>query len=475
MAFDTPEVLAQTECGDELAPGTSLFHGAYRITRFINSGGFGITYLAKDSLDRDVVIKECFSSTFCRRTQSRVRARSVSTQEHMRRIVKSFLYEARSLARLKHPGIVGVHQVFEDNDTAYMVLDYIRGHDLLEIIEDRKVQLTPDQIAAIAAKLVAAIGHVHRNGLLHCDISPDNIFLSTEGEPILIDFGAVRHSALGETAKYSGLSVVKDGYSPHELYAQGGASGPFSDLYALAASLYHLITGEAPPNSQLRLSAMAMKERDPCTPLAGRWPGFPAGFLESIDRAMAVRPAMRFQSADDWLKLIAPHAERRDKKVVLLRRIVPGPAQRPAEAAPAPAPAPAPVAANPQPVRPRRPLHRAASVDLSPLARINGFVGGWLIDGETGEVLAGQGAEPGTAAAMSAHVRMARVSFPADDRQASGDEVEDVVISLGRRLHLFRPVQSAPSVFLCVALEKEAATPTLARIQMKRIAQSVQV
>ncbi len=125
MAFDTSEPLARTDFGDELLPGTVLFHGTFRITRFINSGGFGITYLAQDSLGRDVVIKECFSSTFCRRAQTRVRARSLGTRDHMARIVKSFLNEARALASLKHPNIVGVHQVFEDNDTAYMALDYI--------------------------------------------------------------------------------------------------------------------------------------------------------------------------------------------------------------------------------------------------------------------------------------------------------------------------------------------------------------
>ncbi|MBA4325790.1 MAG: hypothetical protein C0426_12325 [Rhodobacter sp.] len=291
MAFDTSDTLNRADLSDELLPGTSLFHGQYRILRYINSGGFGITYLAKDSLDREVVIKECFSSTFCRRTQTRVRARSLSTRDHMQRIVKSFLNEARSLAGLKHPNIVGVHQVFEDNDTAYMAMDHIRGHDLLEIVDEKKATLAPDQIVTIAGKLVSAIGYIHGRGLLHCDISPDNIFVTPDGEPILIDFGAARRSAAGEAQKYSGLSVVKDGYSPHELYAAGGNSGPWSDIYSLAASLYHAITGSAPENCQSRLSAKAEKRPDPCRPLAGRVAGYPAGFLESIDRAMAVIPA----------------------------------------------------------------------------------------------------------------------------------------------------------------------------------------
>ena len=232
MAFDTSETMATSTYGDELLPGTVLFHGQYRITRFINSGGFGITYLAKDSLDRDVVIKECFSSTFCRRSETRVRARSQSTRDHMARIVKSFLNEARALASLKHPNIVGVHQVFEDNDTAYMVLDYIRGHDLLEIIDEKKARLTPEQIVGIAAKLVSAIDYIHENGLLHRDISPDNIFITPEGEPILIDFGAARDYL--DSGNRSLSVMLKPGYAPEEQYFARGQQG----RRALAEKLY---------------------------------------------------------------------------------------------------------------------------------------------------------------------------------------------------------------------------------------------
>ena len=130
---------------DDLKPGTQLLGGHYTIEGFLNSGGFGITYLAKDSLDRTVVIKECFPNALCRRSTSLVRARSRKHQGDFRGFVESFVAEAKSLARLVHPNIVGVHQVFEDNDTAYMALDYIRGHDLLEILDEKKAELTPDQ------------------------------------------------------------------------------------------------------------------------------------------------------------------------------------------------------------------------------------------------------------------------------------------------------------------------------------------
>lgn len=470
MAFDTSDTLNRADLSDELLPGTSLFHGQYRILRYINSGGFGITYLAKDSLDREVVIKECFSSTFCRRTQTRVRARSLSTRDHMQRIVKSFLNEARSLAGLKHPNIVGVHQVFEDNDTAYMAMDHIRGHDLLEIVDEKKATLAPDQIVTIAGKLVSAIGYIHGRGLLHCDISPDNIFVTPDGEPILIDFGAARRSAAGEAQKYSGLSVVKDGYSPHELYAAGGNSGPWSDIYSLAASLYHAITGSAPENCQSRLSAKAEKRPDPCRPLAGRVAGYPAGFLESIDRAMAVIPAARFQQAEEWQRVL-PQPEAKDRKVVLLRRLVPtGAAAEVAARAPVPAARPAPL-----PIRPRRTFLRGTEADLSGLRRVSGFVGAWLVDSATGHVLAAEQDEASHdhEAVMAAAVGLGRAHLRAMD--LVDDSVEDILVTLGRSVLLIRPLPQSPKAFLCVTMDGETANPGLARVQLRRVALSVRL
>ena len=476
MAFDTSETLAQSDFGDELLPGTTLFHGTYRITRFINSGGFGITYLATDSLGREVVIKECFSSTFCRRTQTRVRARSQGTREHLSKIVKSFLNEAQSLARVQHPNIVGVHQVFEDNDTAYMVLDYIRGHDLLEIIDEKRADLTGEQIVKLAAKLVAAVGYIHDNGLLHCDISPDNIFVTPGGEPILIDFGAARRTAAGAVEKYSGLSVVKDGYSPHEMYTAGGNTGAWSDIYAVAASLYHAISGVAPVNCQSRLAALAEKRADPLQPLAGTVEGYPKGFLETIDRAMAVMPSARFQSAAEWLKVLPQPDTRGERKVVLVRRLLPSQASvEAAKSAPPtltvvpPSPKPALV---PIPLRPRRPTTRVAAVDLSGLRRISGFSSGCLVDSLSGQVMAGEG---DIGLASQAGVAMARANMQALQSLDGTDAVDDIQVALGQKLHLIRPLDSAPRVFVCVALDKDSANPGLARVQLRRVAQAIRL
>ncbi|NVK13163.1 MAG: serine/threonine protein kinase [Rhodobacteraceae bacterium] len=289
---------------DDLQPGTTLLHGQYTITRFLNNGGFGITYLAKDSLDRTVVIKECFADAFCRRTNALVSARSRAHQSELKSIIRHFIREAQSLSKLKHPNIVGVHQVFEDNDTAYMAIDYVDGRDLQDILEDQNTVLTPDQITSMTRKLLDAIGYVHDANLLHRDISPDNILLTAEGEPVLIDFGAAREDTSEDGRKHSALRVVKDGYSPQEFYIAGSEQGPFSDLYALAASLYHVIRGEAPVNGQARLVAIAEQRPDPYEPLAGAVDGYAEGFLEAIDKAMNTKPSMRLQSAEDWLAML---------------------------------------------------------------------------------------------------------------------------------------------------------------------------
>ncbi len=288
---------------DELQPGAKLLKGQYTITRYLNSGGFGITYLAKDSLDRDVVIKECFPSSVCRRSKVMVAARSRAHTAELRSVVQLFVREARNLAKIVHPNIVAVHQVFEDNGTAYMAIDYIDGLDLQQVIDGEGPQLTPDHIVRVTDKLLAAVGFIHDNDMLHRDISPDNVLIDQKGEPILIDFGAAREKASQSNRAMSALRVVKDGYSPQEFYIAGSEQGPWSDLYALGATIYHLISGDAPMNGQARLAALAEDRPDPYTPLAGRFAEYPAGFLEAIDRAMSTLPKHRLQTAAAWLAM----------------------------------------------------------------------------------------------------------------------------------------------------------------------------
>jgi len=199
---------------------------------------------------------------------------------------------------------VGVHQVFEDNETAYMVLDFVEGRDLLDTLEDENHGLTPAQIKGILRDVLGAIQFIHEQDILHRDISPDNILLDADMRPVLIDFGAAREEATKKSRVLSAMRVVKDGYSPQEFYIQGSEQTPSSDLYALGASFYHLIAGEIPPNSQARLAAIASGEPDPYEPLNGRIKGYEARFLDAIDTALGILPKDRMQSAEDWIKII---------------------------------------------------------------------------------------------------------------------------------------------------------------------------
>lgn len=289
---------------DDLKPGTKLLGGHYTIEGFLNSGGFGITYLAKDSLDRTVVIKECFPNALCRRSTGLVRARSRKHQGDLRGFVDSFLAEAKSLARLVHPNIVGVHQVFEDNDTAYMAIDYIDGRDLHDILDSTDQAFTPDQVVQMLKKMLSAVEFIHQVGILHRDISPDNILVDKNNNPILIDFGAASEQVVRATRVLTGRRVIKEGYSPQEFYLTGAEQSPASDLYSLGATFYHVIAGSPPPESQRRLARVAEGEADQYEPLAGRFEGYPPGFLEAIDKAVRVMPRDRIQSAGDWLDWI---------------------------------------------------------------------------------------------------------------------------------------------------------------------------
>ena len=312
MAANHSDLDAVPQAGSESLPaGTTLLGDQFTIERPLSSGGFGITYLAEDNfLGRSVVIKECYPEAFCRRDGKKVLVRSNIHHEKYRAIVEMFMREARSIAKLRHPNIVGVHRIFEDNETAYMVLDLIHGRDLLSLIKGEHDILSPQQIKEVLVKTLDAVELVHQNDLLHRDLSPDNILLDKWGSPVLIDFGAAREEASRETRAVSAVLVVKDGYSPQEFYFAGGKQSASSDLYALGATFYHLISGDAPPNSQTRMAEFAGKNPDPCEPLAGRFPQYDLEFLEAIDKAMMILPKERLQSAREWLNAITERSDR---------------------------------------------------------------------------------------------------------------------------------------------------------------------
>ncbi|MCH2077561.1 MAG: serine/threonine protein kinase [Rhodobacteraceae bacterium] len=286
---------------DALPPQTPLCNGQYVIDDFLNSGGFGMTYKARDSLGRQVVVKECFPGVLCQRHGLDVRLRAPQYNNDFDYIVGLFKREAQALAKLRHPGVVSVHQIFEENGTAYMALDFIAGPDLFEVIENHPHYLTPEVVQALAEQILLALDYVHENGILHRDISPDNILLDPNKTPVLIDFGASRVGQSRSSRVLSRVFTVKDGYSPQEFYFEGRFQSPASDLYALGATLYHLVTGSCPPNSSERLAAVAAKQPDPYEPLGSRYSAYPKAFTAMIDACMAPFAKDRIQSASQCL------------------------------------------------------------------------------------------------------------------------------------------------------------------------------
>ncbi|WBL34151.1 protein kinase [Sinirhodobacter sp. HNIBRBA609] len=290
------------EPGDDFLPvGTTLLNGTYAITDHLGSGGFGLTYLAGDQIGRKVVLKECFPASVCLRRSKQVRPQTRSHEDDFEKLIQNFVGEARQLAKLKHENVVPVLHFFEENDTAYMALEYVDGVDLTTHVDEKSGYLTPRRIMDLARQLVGALDYVHRHGVLHRDIAPDNIIVSKDDTPVLIDFGAARNV---DAALAQSIFAVKDGFSPPEFYLPGEKHSAASDIYSFGATLYTLVTGHVPVDAQRRVVAQQKDQADPLAPLVGAVRGFPEGFLRAIDKAMALSPEERPQRASELLELM---------------------------------------------------------------------------------------------------------------------------------------------------------------------------
>ena len=300
------------ELGEELPNGTTLGNGQYTIKRYIAAGGFGITYFAEDNLGRSVVIKECFPASISRRRDTRVSAATRDQQPTLRKCIRLFVKEARVLAQLHHPNIVGVKGCFEENGTAYMVLERVHGRDIDWNLEHNREALTPEFVEFLARTMLDTLRAVHDAGMLHRDVSPGNIMIDENSQPMLIDFGAARAEVTKASRAVSTHPVVKDGYSPNELYIAGALQTPATDLYALAGTLYHVITGDVPPAADMRQHMKSNGEADPYVPLSGQYPDQAQGLLSAIDKCMSLRIADRCQTAAEWLAMMDTKAPARD-------------------------------------------------------------------------------------------------------------------------------------------------------------------
>ncbi len=238
-----------------LPPG-SILNGRYIIGRVLGQGGFGITYIAQDVQKRArFAIKEYFPETLATRTEGHnVTAFSGQRKDNFLYGMRCFLTEAKTLAQFNGAeNIVRVHRYFEENGSAYFVMDYIDGVSLQTYLRQRGGRISWKEASQILFPVIEALSLVHRKGIVHRDIAPDNIYITRNGTVKLLDFGSARYS-LGDKSRSLDI-MLKAGYSPKEQYVRRGKQGPFTDVYAMAATMYHALTGRVPPEAIERMNA----------------------------------------------------------------------------------------------------------------------------------------------------------------------------------------------------------------------------
>ena len=283
-----------------MLPG-SLLANRYLIGKVLGFGGFGVTYIAWDSvLQQRVAIKEYLPSEFATRTpgKTEVSIFSGNKAQQFADGKNKFLEEAKRLAKFQNePGIVRIFDRVEANNTAYIVMEYLDGETLAEFL-NREKKVPIDQGISMLTPVIHSLEVVHKAGIIHRDISPDNIFITKDEHVKLIDFGAARCA----TTSYSrSLTVIiKPGYSPEEQYRNRGEQGPHTDVYALAAVLYRMITGETPPDALERRAFLEHKKKDTLVP-PSKYCKISKNQENAILNAMNIYAESRTATAEDFL------------------------------------------------------------------------------------------------------------------------------------------------------------------------------
>ena len=283
----------------ELLTGVTLQQGKYRIVRTLGRGGFGITYLAEQVLaKRMVCIKEFFPKDYYKRDgdSQHISLSSDGFRETMGRFKDKFLKEAQLIAGLDHPNIIRIHDLFEENGTAYYVMEYIDGESLHSLVS-RRGALSEADAKGYIEQLAAALSHIHAHDIAHLDVKPGNIMVQAkDNRAVLIDFGLSKHYDVGGAQTSSTPVGISHGYAPMEQYQTGGVStfSPGTDIYSMGATLYFLTVGKTPPTA-------AIVGEDGLGVL-------PSHLSEStrtaIERAMQLRRKDRPASVEEFLSLL---------------------------------------------------------------------------------------------------------------------------------------------------------------------------
>lgn len=304
-----------------LESGSTL--GNYQIKKILGIGGFGVTYQAFDQLNnKDVAIKEYFPGiSFRDKGSLTVKAKSYSHQQEYDIGLNRFYKEAEIIAQFNHINIVRILNIFEGNGTAYIVMEFEHGKDLDQYLKHIGRPLSYNEIIKVFMPLLDGLRAVHKKGVLHLDIKPDNIFIRTNTTPCLIDFGGARHQAAQESrlvvAKVS-FMVAADGFSPPEQYNSASIDkGPWSDIYALGATIYACMNnGESPANSLERAGDLMNEREDPLCPATILFKDtYPEKLLELVDSCLSPQRAKRPQNAEKMQDILLTIANNESLRV----------------------------------------------------------------------------------------------------------------------------------------------------------------
>lgn len=272
--------------------------GEYVIEKTLGTGGFGVTYLARDSrLGTQVAIKEYFPSAYALRDPEGIV--TPKNTEQAQKIypwgLEQFLKEAQALAQFKHNNIVRVLRFMEANGTAYMVMEYEPGQSLAEQLEAGDGTLTDSKLLQVFIPILNGLQAMHEAGLVHLDIKPDNIYIGADGRPILIDFGSASQIA---AQKATGQVAITPAYAAIEHYPDKGKRGPWTDIYSIGASMYRCIAGNPPVGSLERYKSILQYQKNPLiltTELDVS--GYPEYLRDCIDWSLEIYPQKRPHSA----------------------------------------------------------------------------------------------------------------------------------------------------------------------------------